>query len=143
MKKDTDFQNLDASKKIIFYIFGLTPFNIPAILLALTAYFWSQFLKKFILKTIPNFLDDLWSGVINQPIRERRKRKRLIKEKLKRDKKIREDKIKRGVIRISPLDPYGEEDWIEDDLKPLPKRGLPHFRGIPNFEWNNNEWYDV
>lgn len=43
--------------------------------------------------------------------------------KRRRDRRIkrmkilaeREEKIKKGIIRISPIDPYGEENWAEED----------------------------
>jgi hypothetical protein len=30
----------------------------------------------------------------------------------------RERKIQNGIIRISPIDPYGEEDWAPEDIIP-------------------------
>ena len=62
------------------------------------------YLLYYILQLIIDIIDTLWDMIIEVPFIERwRVRRRQLKE--------REDKIKRGFIRITESDPYGEEDW--------------------------------
>lgn len=43
--------------------------------------------------------------------REFKHKKRFIEEEKKRLREERELKIKKGIIKITPEDPYGEENW--------------------------------
>lgn len=63
-----------------------------------------------------DFVSELFSeetpyGQFIANIKERRAQKRMAKEERIRALKEREMKIKKGIIRITPNDPYGEENW--------------------------------
>jgi len=50
-----------------------------------------------------DWIDEKTFGKIKKHYQKKKERKRLLK--------IREEKIKLGIIKISEDDPYGEEDW--------------------------------
>ena len=81
--RDDDFRK-DDEDIFILIVITLSPINI------LTA------LTLIILALVEHMLDG---------IKIRKKNKEIDKE--------RSIKIKKGIIRITPIDPYGEEDWID------------------------------
>jgi hypothetical protein len=75
-------------------------------LLIAGCYIKDYFEDKNLGDNIEDFFDwivDNTLGRIKEHIQKRVERKRLLK--------IREEKIKLGIIKISKDDPYGEEDW--------------------------------
>lgn len=136
IKDDKDFRALKKNKRILYTIIGLSPLNIPIILVVSIMISWTEFLRDFISDYIIDPIDD---GLI-EPIVDKFKRKRELKRRTENERKIREDKIKRGIIRITPLDPYGEENWIEDDKFTEIKYGPLNNDPWDYVHFNNNRW---
>jgi len=115
---DDDFYNSSVWKKILICTLCLTPLNIPFLASGITYHV----IKEFIIDNIENFFT-MRRAAKRQRVLEVIDRERMIKitrdyEKRKQEIQLkeREEKIKKGIIRVSESDPYGEENWIEEDL---------------------------
>jgi Ca2+/H+ antiporter len=64
----------------------------------------------FLLLFILDLIFTLYSKYFEDKVNEIREKIQERKEK-RMNEKERKIKIKMGIIRISPIDPYGEEDW--------------------------------
>jgi hypothetical protein len=111
---DDDFRRDSTTDRIKICLFCFLPWNILIFISGLI-FFCFHHVIKYIKEEYRKYAHRRLVKILEK------EREEVVKQRDEILKKERDDKIKRGIIRISNLDPFGEENWNDDPpLLPQP-----------------------